>query len=196
MMVLLGSIMAMGKLDLESKVGTEVLRLCFVISSMYCAAAYYWVYTVIGEKKDQTKVFVKPAKDGAPAVIVSKHDYDMERLGEMIRSYLMWVIMIGFLHFQTDASKPMFLTAMLNPSQATENALFRIHVMGEDDRIEDLERPWAPESLLTNLGLIQKPRRKPQAVPGPSVTDGAPPAAGAGASAPAVQAVAPAAESS
>ena len=58
------------------------------VSSMYCSAAYYWLYAVIQSKKNTSGnvvIVVTPARDGAPAKTMSKNDYDMMHLGEMFQ---------------------------------------------------------------------------------------------------------------
>jgi len=59
-----------------------------LVPSMYCSAAYYWMYAVIQSKKNTSGnvvIAVTPARDGAPEKKMSKNDYDMMHLGEMFQ---------------------------------------------------------------------------------------------------------------
>ncbi len=38
--------------------------------------------------------------------------------------------------------------------------MYRIHVLGQDDEQPELKRPWPPQSLWTELGLIEPPAKQ------------------------------------
>eukprot|EP00283_Hemiselmis_rufescens_P007641 CAMPEP_0173427176 /NCGR_PEP_ID=MMETSP1357-20121228/6434_1 /TAXON_ID=77926 /ORGANISM="Hemiselmis rufescens, Strain PCC563" /LENGTH=97 /DNA_ID=CAMNT_0014390947 /DNA_START=1 /DNA_END=291 /DNA_ORIENTATION=+ len=97
---------------------------------MYCIIAYWWTFMVIEDKKDRTTFEARPVMDGKPAVYMAKYDYDMQRLTEMVKGYAIWIIGVALLHFNSQAARPMFLTMLMTPNNATENALFRIHLLG------------------------------------------------------------------
>ena len=59
------------------------------------------------------------------AVIVSKYDYDMHKLVEMVKNYMTWIIMVSSAHFFMQAARPVFLTILINTTSVVESPLFK-----------------------------------------------------------------------
>eukprot|EP00287_Rhodomonas_sp_CCMP768_P002292 CAMPEP_0196738136 /NCGR_PEP_ID=MMETSP1091-20130531/15653_1 /TAXON_ID=302021 /ORGANISM="Rhodomonas sp., Strain CCMP768" /LENGTH=208 /DNA_ID=CAMNT_0042082091 /DNA_START=51 /DNA_END=677 /DNA_ORIENTATION=+ len=168
--VSIGTMFLMTKMDIDSDKGVSLLRIGYLASTIYCGIGYMWMYTVISSKNDRTKFLKTPASEGKEAVYEEKMKYDMQKLTEMFQQFATSFVFMAFIHFTMKGNRPLLFQCCLNPFNLIECQLFKIHLLGLDDQIEDLQRPWPAPNL---FGAPSAPPQRKWGESPPQVADGA-----------------------
>ncbi|MBW0508293.1 hypothetical protein O181_048008 [Austropuccinia psidii MF-1] len=122
------------------------MRIAYLTSQIICLSAYYFTSYKIKTKNDTTVlkyVEPKPPMTNEPGKLVTTtiRDYDLSQTSTAIRSVLMGVLMMMFLHLYMKYDAPLFLQSLMPLKAVYENKVVQIHVLGSP-ATGDLKRPF------------------------------------------------------
>lgn len=84
-------------------------------------------------------------------VITTVQDYDRQQLKALLKSQLMGVAMMTFMHMYMKYTNPLVIQSILPVKSAIESSLVKIHIWGKPAK-GDLERPWKAAAGFMNMG--------------------------------------------
>lgn len=103
----------------------------------------------------KTLKYVQPAPMGSQEepkpVITTVQDYDKQQLKTLLKSQLMGVGMMAFMHFYMKYTNPLVIQSIIPLKSALESNLVKIHLWGQPAK-GDLERPWKAAGGFMNMG--------------------------------------------
>ena len=76
-------------------------------------------------KDDRAEVVIPSRKDGKPPTTTTKHEYDLQQLGDMFQTFCIGAIVVGMLHVHTNERRLMFFHGIYYPFLTVECPLFR-----------------------------------------------------------------------
>ena len=85
-------------------------------------------------------------------VVTTVQDYDKQQLRTQLKSQLIGVGMMAFMHLYLRYTNPLVIQSILPVKGALENKLVKVHVYGQPAK-GDLERPWKAATGL--MGMAQ-----------------------------------------
>lgn len=100
--------------------------------------------------------YVEPAPMGSAeepkSVTTVIFEYDHQQLRSLVRSQLMGIAMMGFMHFYLKYTNPLVLQSIIPLKSLFEANLVKIHILGQPAS-GDLKRPFKQNSGL--MGAVQ-----------------------------------------
>ncbi|KAJ1489354.1 phosphate transport-domain-containing protein [Baffinella frigidus] len=139
-------LLLMTRLD-KSPQTIMALQFAFVLSCLYCTAAFTWISMLITRKQDTATFVGDPKKGQTEGQVISKHDYDQAKLREMFTSYFSGIMIATVMHFFMGEQRVLLMATVYNPFMVVESPLFRIHLLEQSDQDPQLTRPFLSPSL-------------------------------------------------
>ncbi|KAI9627753.1 hypothetical protein H4Q26_017190 [Puccinia striiformis f. sp. tritici PST-130] len=122
------------------------MRMAYVTSQVLCLSAYYWLSHKIKTKNDTT------TNEPGKLVTTTNRDYDLGQSSSGLRSVLMGVLMMCFLHLY-EILCPIFLQSIMPLKRFMIISLFQIHYSSTCNR--DLKRRSKPPDLWELLRMAK-----------------------------------------
>ncbi|CAH7690972.1 inorganic phosphate transporter Pho88 [Phakopsora pachyrhizi] len=122
------------------------MRMAYILSQLSCLSIYYYTASKIKSKNDTTVLkYVEPkapmSPDQAKLVTTTVRDYDLNQISTGLRSVMMGVLMMLFLHLYMKYDAPLFLQSLMPLKTTYENKVIQIHLLGRS-ATGDLKRPF------------------------------------------------------
>lgn len=140
------------KIDFNDPQVLTWVRIAYVTVQVVILGAYYFVSMKIKQKNDQTVLkYVEPAspmsKDEGQLVTTTVRDYDLGETSKLIRSQLMGLAMMGFMHGYLKYTQPLFVQALMGFKGLYDAKPVAIHILGKPAE-GDLKRPFKAGGLM------------------------------------------------
>ncbi|KAA1096003.1 hypothetical protein PGT21_002098 [Puccinia graminis f. sp. tritici] len=128
------------------------MRMAYVSSQVICLSIYYWLSHKIKTKNDTTVLkYVEPSppmtNEPGKLVTTTNRDYDLAQSSSGLRSVLMGVLMMCFLHLYMKYDAPLFLQSIMPLKTVYDNKLVQIHLFGHP-ATGDYKRPFQTSGFM------------------------------------------------
>ncbi|ODO07297.1 inorganic phosphate transporter pho88 [Cryptococcus wingfieldii CBS 7118] len=143
----LGAMQVARKIPMEDPQVVNYLRIGYVSAQIIALGIYYFITLKIRRKNDLTVIkYVSPASptnpDAKPELVTTTvKDYDLAETGKAMRSLLISVAFMCFLHGYMKYTQPLFLQAIMGVKGALESNVAKLHVWNKPAEAE-LARPF------------------------------------------------------
>jgi len=134
------------------------VRIAYVSVQIIVMGVYYWVSMQIKAKNDLTVLkYVEPKSPMSPdtsggLVTITVREYDLQETSKAMRSVLMGVGMMAFMHGYLGYTQPLFIQALMGLKGVYDSNEVTIHVIGKKAE-GDLKRPFkAPPGMFGPTG--------------------------------------------
>ncbi|KAI8634467.1 putative phosphate transporter [Xylariaceae sp. FL1651] len=146
LIIILGMMQVSKKVPFDDPTVLNGVRALYVASNILIAAIYGYVLFQINKKKDLTTLkYVEPAPMGSSEdgklVTTTVHAYDSQQIKASLRSQLMGIGMMAFMHLYMKYTNPLLIQSIIPLKGAFESNLVKIHLFGQP-AIGDLKRPF------------------------------------------------------
>ncbi|GJN94037.1 hypothetical protein Rhopal_007100-T1 [Rhodotorula paludigena] len=152
LVVSLGAMQVARKIDFADPDILFYVRCFYVFSQTLVLGIYYFVTLKIKQKNDlKVLKYTEPAKpmsgEGPSQVTTTVRDYDLAETSKAIRSVLMGVLFMAFMHLYMKYTQPLFIQGIMPLKSLYDSKILKIHLLGKP-ATGDLKRPFeAPPSL-------------------------------------------------
>ncbi|WVR05647.1 hypothetical protein IAU60_002669 [Kwoniella sp. DSM 27419] len=153
----LGAMQVARRIPMEDPVVLNYLRIGYIASQAISLAVYYYITLKIRRKNDLTVLkYVNPAApmnpDAKPELVqTTVKDYDLAEVGKAIKSLLVGVAFMCFLHGYLKYTQPLFIQGLMGLKSTLESNPAKLHIWGKKAE-GDLQRPFkAAGGLLETL---------------------------------------------
>merc|ERR1712072_1079244 len=144
------------KIDMNSPDSVFYLRVAYVASQLLQLAVCYFLTLKIKSKNDNTILkYVEPKAPGqqepAKLATTTNRDYDLSEVSKQVRTTLMGMAMIGFMHLYMGYTQPLFIQSLMPLKSLFDNTEVKIHLRGHP-ATGDLKRPFKAPGLMGAMG--------------------------------------------
>ncbi|TPX33362.1 hypothetical protein SmJEL517_g03721 [Synchytrium microbalum] len=147
-----GVMQVANRLNFDTPENANYIRIAYATVQVIQMAIFYYIYTQIDAKKDETELkyteVKNPMDTGAEAEIVETtvRDYDVAQLRTAVMGALMGIAAITGIHLYWGYLRPMTLQCVLGFKTVYDNPMTKIHLLGQPAS-GDLQRPFKPKGL-------------------------------------------------
>ena len=146
LVIILGMMQVAKKIPFEDPTTLNICRGIYLLSNLLILALSGYIYQQIEKKKDLTTLkYVEPQAMGSSEepklVTTTVPAYDKQQLKTALRTQMMGVAMMGFMHIYMKYTNPLLIQSILPLKGALEANLAKIHVFGQP-AVGDLKRPF------------------------------------------------------
>ncbi|KAL1854908.1 hypothetical protein VTK73DRAFT_8639 [Phialemonium thermophilum] len=146
LLIILGMMQVSKKIPFDDPNVLNMCRAAYVLSNLVILGIYLYIKSVIDKKKDLTTLkYVEPAPLGSTEegklVTTTVHAYDLAQLKTLMRSQMMGVAMMAFMHLYLKYTNPLLIQSIIPLKGAFEANLTKIHLFGQP-AAGDLKRPF------------------------------------------------------
>ncbi|SCV74522.1 BQ2448_7551 [Microbotryum intermedium] len=144
----LGAMQVARKIDFEQKDTLQLVRIGYVASQLICLLAYYYVSVVIKRKNDlKVLTYVEPKapmqQEPGAQVTTTNRDYDLSEVSKAVRSVLIGIAFMSFMHGYLKYTQPLFIQAIMGIKGLYDSKILQLHILGRP-ATGDLKRPFEP----------------------------------------------------
>ncbi|OAA57420.1 phosphate transporter [Niveomyces insectorum RCEF 264] len=156
LVIILGMMQVSKKIPFEDPTVLMAVRCAYLVSNVLILGIYLYIQSQIDKKKDLTTLkYVEPAPMGSSEegklVTTTIHAYDKSQLKSLMRSQMMGVAMMGFMHLYMKYTNPLLIQSIIPLKAALEANLAKIYIFGQPATGE-LKRPFkAGGGLMSGL---------------------------------------------
>ncbi|EKX52146.1 hypothetical protein GUITHDRAFT_150699 [Guillardia theta CCMP2712] len=128
----------------EEKNAKVTFLTAYVLSWLYCSFGFIWMYRAIFFKNDNSHFQFKSAE--GTVMTLSKKEYDINKLGESLQAFVTIMVFVGMIAYQLGEFRVVFMVSVYMAFSIAESELFRIHMLGQSDEVEELRRPFGQKN--------------------------------------------------
>ncbi|EFX06503.1 phosphate transporter [Grosmannia clavigera kw1407] len=156
LVIILGMMQVSKRIPFDDPDVLNIVRIGYVASNLIILAISLYIGSLIDKKKDLTTLkYVEPAPMGSaeePKLVTTTiHAYDKAQLKTLMRSQMMGVAMMGFMHLYMKYTNPLLIQSIIPLKGAFESNLAKIYLFGKPAS-GDLKRPFkAAGGLMSSL---------------------------------------------
>ncbi|KAL1890226.1 phosphate transporter (Pho88) [Sporothrix stenoceras] len=156
LVIILGMMQVSKRIPFEDPQTLQLVRIGYAASNAIILAIYLYIQAKINSKKDLTTLkYVEPAPMGSSEegklVTTTVHAYDKSQLKQLMRSQMMGVGMMAFMHLYMKYTNPLLIQSIIPLKSALESNLAKIYVFGQP-AVGELKRPFkAGGGLMSGL---------------------------------------------
>ncbi|ADV21093.1 inorganic phosphate transporter pho88 [Cryptococcus gattii Ru294] len=143
----LGAMQVARRIPMDDPQVVNYLRIAYATAQLLSLAIYYYITLQIRKKNDLTVLkYVNPASpmnpDAKPELVqTTVKDYDLAETGKAIRSLLISVAIMTFLHGYMKYTQPLFIQSIMGLKGALESNPAKLHLWNKKAE-GDLARPF------------------------------------------------------
>jgi len=146
LVIILGMMQVAKKIPFEDPNVLNIVRGVYVASNVLILGIYLYIQSLIDKKKDLTTLkYVEPAPMGSSEegklVTTTVQAYDKGQLKALLRSQMMGVGMMAFMHLYMKYTNPLLIQSIIPLKGAFESNLTKIYLFGQP-ATGDLKRPF------------------------------------------------------
>jgi len=146
LIIILGMMQVSKRIPFDDPNILNAVRAVYALSNLIILGIYVYIQTQIEKKKDMTTLkYVEPAPMGSSEegklVTTTVHAYDKGQLKSLLRSQMMGVGMMAFMHLYLKYTNPLMIQSILPLKSAFEANLTKIYLFG-NPATGDLKRPF------------------------------------------------------
>lgn len=146
LVIILGMMQVAKKIPFEDPDVLNIIRAVYASSNLIILGIYLFIQSKINKNKDLTTLkYVEPAPMGSSEegklVTTTVQAYDKSQLKALMRSQMMGVAMMGFMHLYMKYTNPLLIQSIIPLKSALESNLAKIYVFGQP-AAGDLKRPF------------------------------------------------------
>ncbi|CAK7275187.1 phosphate transporter (Pho88) [Sporothrix epigloea] len=146
LVIILGMMQVSKRIPFEDPNTLNIVRITYAASNIVILAIYLYIQSQINKKKDLTTLkYVEPAPMGSTEegklVTTTVQAYDNSQLKQLMRSQMMGVAMMGFMHLYMKYTNPLLIQSIIPLKGALESNLAKIYLFGQP-ATGDLKRPF------------------------------------------------------
>ncbi|EWM20889.1 Ankyrin repeat-containing domain protein [Nannochloropsis gaditana] len=123
----------------------NILRISYyAVQAVTLLVAYVYIRNKIMAANDRTPIYLPPvalpfgmgpAADNPRPKETSYFDHEMEQLNTLIRSTLIGVAMVSFMHWKMGVKPVLLLQTLMGPMNLMDNGLVKKYVLGSKERV-------------------------------------------------------------